>query len=113
MQRIRGQIRGVQLARREPAQLRGDRGNPHARGVKHRRTGDQRDRRRARGRQSAAAGSIERRLDDPRAFHAHGHSDQVPTERATRGPVEASGKHNAAPHGRGEVFGEALAVHER
>ena len=46
--------------------------------------------------------------DDP-----HGDADQVAAERAAGGAVEAPGKHDAAPDGRGEVFTEALAIHER
>ena len=60
---------------------------------------------------SAAARGVEAGLDDAIAVHAHGDADQVPADRAPGVAVEAPGKHDAAPHGRGEVFGEALAVH--
>ena len=52
-----------------------------------------------------------RGLDDAIAVHAHGDADQIPADRAPGMAVEAPGKHDAAPHGRGEVFSEALAVH--
>ena len=113
VQRVRGQIGGVQLARREPAELLGDLAHAHARGVEQRLALDQRDGRRAGRQHRAAARRVEARGGDAVAVDLHGDPDQVPAHGASGVAVMAPGQHDAAPVGRGEVFGEALAIHER
>ena len=83
VQRVRGQVGGVQLARREPAELLGDLARADARGVEQRLALDERDDRRARRGQRAAAG---RRRSSPRR-----------RGRPRRGPRRGSGPRKAAP----------------
>ena len=66
-------------------------------------------------RRSAPRSPRRRRTPRPPAIAGdpHGDADQIAADRAPGGPVEAPGKHDAAPDGRGEVFTEALAIHER
>ena len=64
VQRVGGQLGGVELARREPAQLGGDLPRADPRGVEHARAAHQLDRRRARRDRRAAARGLEARVDD-------------------------------------------------
>ena len=113
VQRVRGEIRRVQLARREPAELLDDRARPDPRGVEQQLTLDQRHDRRAGRGQRAAARGVEPGLDDAVALDADRDADQVTADRTAGGAVMPPGKHNAAPIGRGEMLFESFAVHDR
>ena len=108
VQRVRGQICRVQLARREPAELRHDRVGPHPRGIQQQLALDERRDRRAGGRQRAAAFGFEPGLDDAIAIDAHRDADQITAERTAGVAVMPAGTQSAAPVGRGEVLCKAL-----
>ena len=53
-------------------------------------------------------------LQTAKAFvDAHGDADQVTAGGSAGGAVEPARKRATAPMGRGQVLGDALAVHER
>ena len=114
VQRVGGQIGRVQLAGREPAELRRrSRACPRAR-----RPAAARRRPASRPPSPAAVSAPQPEasnagLDHAVAVDPHRDADQIAAQRARRRRRHAPGKHDAAPIGRGEVFFEALAVHDR
>ena len=113
MERVGGQIGGVQLSGRQPAQFLRDRGRAHARGVEEVLALDQVHGRGAGGGQRAATVGVEARLHDAIAGDHHRHADQVAAQRAPGVAVKAPGTQSAAPVGRGEMLFKAFAVHDR
>ena len=113
MQRVRGQIGGVQLARREPAELLRDRGTPTRAASSSNSPETSVTAAEPAAVSAPQPEASKRRLDHAIAGDAHRDADQIPADRPAGGAVEAPGKHDAAPDGRGEVFSEALAIHER
>ena len=110
VQRVGGQLGGVQLARRQPAELVGDRGRADARGVEHatrpRRARPPPSRRRSR-RRSRRPRSRRRRRRRPRraARPSRGRRTRL-RRRLRRAPA------GACPFPRGlQVLGEALGAH--
>ena len=78
MQRVGDQVGGVELARREPAELLGDLVRADARGVEQRLALDERDGGRGRGGERAAARGLEAREGDPVALDAQRDPDRSP-----------------------------------
>ena len=111
VQRVGRQVGGVELARRKPAELGGDRVRAHARGVEHVRAVDQRDRGRAGRRHRPAAGGLEARRRHPLALDAHRDADQVTAGGAAGAAVVRAGRAHAQPGGMLEVLAEGLHEH--
>ena len=111
VQRVGDQVGGVELARREPAQLLGDRVRADARGVEQRLALDERDGGRGRGGERAAARGLEARAGDAVALDAQRDPDEVAAGGPAGRPVVPAGDGHAAPGRRAQVLGEALAVH--
>ena len=108
VQRVGGQVGGVELARRQPAELGGDRVRAHARGVEHVRAVDQRDGGRAGRRHRPAAGGLEAGGGDAVAVDAQRDPDQVTAGGAAGGAVVRAGRAHAQPGGMLEVLAEGL-----
>ena len=113
VQRVGGQVGGVELARREPAQLGGDRVRADARGVQQRLALDQRDGGRAGGGDRAAARGLEAGGGHALALDADGDPDQVAAGGAAGGAVERRRRRDPTARRRVQMLGEALAIHER
>ena len=111
VQRVGGQVGRVQLARREPAELAGDRARPDARGVEHRRARHERDDRRARGDHRAAARGLEAGLGHPRAVDPDPDGHEVAARGAAGGSHESAGGHVPLPLREIQMLGEALGAH--
>jgi hypothetical protein len=111
VQRVGRQVGGMELARRQPTELVGDRGRAHPRRVEHVRAVDERHGRRAGGGHRAAAGGVEPRGRHALALDLHGHPDQVAARGAAGRAVEGVRRTQAAPGGMLEVLAEGL--HER
>ena len=111
VQRVGDQVGGVELARRQAAELGGDGLRAHARGVEHVRAVEQRDRGRAGRRHRPAAGSLEARAHHPLAFDGEREADQVTARGAPRGAVVRAGRADAQPGGMLEVLAEGLHEH--
>ena len=113
VQRVGGEVSGVELPRRQPAQLGGDRVRAHPRRVEHRLAVDQRRGRRAGGGERAAAGGLEADRRHAVALDPHGEADQV----AARGAAGASGEAAGdlgAPRVRGaQMLLEGRGIHPR
>jgi hypothetical protein len=113
VQRVGGEVGGVQLAGREAAEFGRDLARADARGVEHALAVDEQHGGRARRGQGAAALGVEAGRGDAVAVDPHRHADQVAAGGAAGAPVGGAGNGPTAPHGRGQVLLEALAVHER
>ena len=113
MQRVRRQVRRMQLAGRQAAKLGGDLARADPRRVEHALALHQGHGGRAGGGERAAALGVEARGVHAVAGYAHGDADQVTASGAAGGAVEGPGKRATAPMGRGQMLGEALAIHER
>ena len=111
VQRVGGQVCRVQLARREPAELVGDRARPDARGIEHRRARHERHRRRSRGDHRAAAGSLEAGLGHPRAVDPDPDGHQVTARGAAGRSHGSAGGHVPLPLREIQMLGEALGAH--
>ena len=111
MERVGGQVGGVELARRQPAELGGDGVRAHARGVEHVRVLDQRDGGRAGRRHRPAAGGLEARAHHPLAVDGEREADQVAAGGAARGAVMGAGRAHAQPGGVLEVLAERVHEH--
>ena len=111
VQRVGRQVGGVELARRQAAQLGGDRVRAHARGVEHVRAVDQRDGGRAGRRHRPAAGGLEARGDHALAVDAQRDADQVAAGGAAGAAVVRAGRADAQPGGMLEVLAEGLHEH--
>jgi hypothetical protein len=81
VQRVGGELGGVQLARAQPAELVGDRVGADPRGVEQRGAADELDRCAGRGDRRAAAAGLEPRVGDDAALDAHRQADEVATRR--------------------------------
>ncbi len=108
MQRVGGEIGCVELARRQAAELGGDRVRPHARGVEQVRAVDERDGGRAGRRHRPAAGGLEARATNELAVDGEREADQVAAGGAAGAAVVRAGWADAQPGGMLEVLAEGL-----
>ena len=111
VQRVGGQVGGVELAGRQPAELGGDRVRADARRVEHVRALDERHRRRAGGGHRPAAGGLEAGGGHPLAVDPQRDADQVAAGGAAGAAVVRAGRARAAPGGMLEVLAEGLHEH--
>ena len=111
VQRVGRQVRGVELARRQAAELGGDLVRADARGVEHGGALDQRDGGRAGRDRRAAAGGLEARPSHAVAIDAQRDAYQVAAGGAAGAAVMRARRAQAASGGMLEVLAEAL--HER
>ena len=111
VQRVGGQLGGVQLARREPAELGGDLVRADARGVEQARALDERDRGGAGGRHRAAARGLEAGCGDAPALDPQGDRDEVAADSAAGGSDGAAGGPDALPLRKLKMLGEAFGAH--
>ena len=111
VQRVGGQVGGVELAGRQPAQLGGDLVRADACRVEHVRALDQRHDRRAGGGHGAAARGLEAGGGHALAVDPQRDADEVTAGGAAGAAVVSAGRARAAPGGMLEVLAEGL--HER
>ena len=111
VQRVGGQLGGVQLAGREPAELGGDRVRADARGVEQARALDERDRGRAGGGRGAAARGLEAGRGDAAALDPQRDRDEVAAGGAAGGSDGGAGGLDALPLRKLKMLGEAFGAH--
>jgi hypothetical protein len=111
VQRVGGELGGVQLARAQPAERGGDGVRPHAGGVEQRGPGDELDRGAAgRDRRTAAAG-LEARVGDDAVLDADRDAHEVATGSPARGAVTGPRGRVTTPAGMQQMLLEALVRH--
>ncbi len=111
VQRVGREVGGVELARRQPAELLGDRVRADPRGVEHVGAGNERHHRRPGRGHRPAAGRLEPGGGHPLARDGERDADQVTARRAAGRAVECVRRALATPGGMLQVLAEGL--HER
>jgi hypothetical protein len=113
VQRVSREVRGVELARREPAELGGHVVGADPRRREHGRALGERHRGRPGGQRRPAPRGVEARLRDAVALDAQGNPHEIAARGAARRTRVGAGRRVAAPRGRAQVVLEGLGVHDR